>query len=78
MSDFRARLTELENREEFAERHIGPNAQETRAMLAALGHEDLEQLIDEAVPRRIRSERPLALPQPLTEREALERLARIG
>ena len=44
-------------------------------MLAALGHDALGSLLDEVVPPGIRSQRALALPTALTEREALARLA---
>ena len=75
MSNPRATLAELEFRDEFSHRHIGPDPAETGAMLAALGHDTLDALVDEAVPRGIRSTRALALPAALTEREARARLA---
>ena len=38
----------------FVRRHIGPNAAETREMLAQLGFKSLDALIDAAVPKPIR------------------------
>ena len=78
MSATRPTLEELEGRNEFEFRHIGPDAQETAAMLELLGYPSLDALVDAAVPRNIRSARPLELPEPLTEREALDRLAELA
>jgi glycine dehydrogenase len=47
-------------------------------MLAALGHASLESLIDQAVPANIRASTALQLPEALTEREALQRLAALA
>ena len=60
----------------FADRHIGPDPLEVASMLELLGYESLSALVDAAVPRSIRVERPLALPAALTEAEALDRLLR--
>ncbi|MBA8794953.1 glycine dehydrogenase [Friedmanniella endophytica] len=60
----------------FVERHIGPQADERTTMLAALGYDRLDQLVDQALPASIRigarpGDRPLTLPAPLSETEAL-------
>ncbi|PCI59926.1 MAG: glycine dehydrogenase (aminomethyl-transferring), partial [Gammaproteobacteria bacterium] len=47
-------LAELEQREDFTRRHIGPNAQEIQAMLNDIGAESVDALIDEIVPQDIR------------------------
>ncbi|EHK55198.1 aminomethyl-transferring glycine dehydrogenase subunit GcvPA, partial [Allomesorhizobium alhagi] len=60
-----------DNRAEFAGRHIGPGPADTRAMLAALGLPSVETLITQTVPKSIRLNRPLHLPGPATEAEAL-------
>ena len=44
-------------------------------MLAAIGVPSLETLISQAVPKKIRLDRPLDLPAPATEAEALAELA---
>jgi glycine dehydrogenase len=59
----------------FATRHIGPSAQDQRAMLAALGIPSIETLITQAVPKSIRLDRPLDLPAPAGEAEALGELS---
>ncbi len=46
----------------FARRHIGPSDEEVRAMLRELGFERLEALIDATVPKNIRFDRQLNLP----------------
>jgi glycine dehydrogenase len=58
----------------FPTRHIGPNLADTRAMLAVIGVPSIETLISQAVPSSIRLDRPLALPAPATEAEALAEL----
>jgi glycine dehydrogenase len=59
----------------FATRHIGPSAQDQRAMLAALGIPSVETLITQAVPKSIRLDRTLDLPAPASEAEALGELS---
>jgi glycine dehydrogenase len=60
--------------EDFASRHIGPEAEEVREMLAALGLGSLEELIGEALPAAIRQAEPLELPAPRSEAGALAEL----
>ena len=55
----------------FSTRHIGPQADDREKMLAALGLTDLEQLVEQSLPRSIRSTEPLALPPALSESETL-------
>ncbi len=45
----------------FPRRHVGPNAEEIREMLAVLGLDSLDELIDQTVPPGIRLNRPLKL-----------------
>ncbi len=58
----------------FVRRHIGPDEGEVREMLATLGLDSLEALVDEAVPADIRLDRELRLPEALPEDELLARL----
>ena len=64
--------------EEFARRHIGPNAAETRDMLQALGYSNLEGLTTDAVPSDIRLNRSLRLPDGRTEFQVLKSLREIA
>jgi len=59
----------------FSTRHIGPGVADQRAMLAALGVPSIETLISQTVPKSIRLDRPLDLPAPASEAEALAELA---
>jgi glycine dehydrogenase len=62
----------------FAQRHIGPDDGERAEMLHLLGYASLDELIETVVPPAIRTREPLALPQPLTEAQALDALRRIA
>ncbi|MDP4678801.1 MAG: glycine dehydrogenase (aminomethyl-transferring), partial [Cyclobacteriaceae bacterium] len=58
---------DLNKRIEFQNRHIGPDQKELQAMLNAIGVSDLEELIDQTVPKNIRLSSPLNLPEPINE-----------
>ncbi len=59
---------------DFVTRHIGPDAPALRAMLAELGAESLDELIERAVPRALRAPSPLALPEGIDETAVLAEL----
>jgi glycine dehydrogenase len=71
-------LTELEMRGDFVRRHIGPGEPQIAAMLEALGLASLDQLVEKAVPAGIISETPLALAEPMSERETLSYLRKMS
>ena len=71
-------LSALEQHDEFIGRHIGPCASEIAAMLAAIGADSLDQLIDQTVPAAIRLPADLPLPAPRREHEALADLKAIA
>ena len=58
----------------FARRHIGPNSEEIREMLALLGFAHLDQLIDTAIPEPIRISQALKLPAARGEYQLLAQL----
>jgi glycine dehydrogenase len=62
----------------FARRHIGPNQLARTAMLAELEFENLEALIDATVPKNIRLDHPLNLPEAKSEWEALAELRQLA
>ena len=70
----RESLRQLENHDAFLERHIGPNPDEIAHMLATLGLSSLDALVDAIVPANIKSSQPLALPAPISETEALDKI----
>jgi len=73
-----ASLRDLEHHDAFLERHIGPNDAEIAHMLRAVGHDSLEALTDAIVPGSIKSGNPLALPEPVTEVEALAKIRAVA
>ncbi|AOY98064.1 glycine dehydrogenase (aminomethyl-transferring) [Cupriavidus sp. USMAHM13] len=73
----RPTLAELEARDAFAGRHIGPDAAEQQHMLKVLGYDSRAALIDAVIPAAIRRRDPLPLgefAEPLSEEAALARL----
>ncbi|KGM55414.1 glycine dehydrogenase [Lysobacter daejeonensis GH1-9] len=71
-------LRALEHHDAFIERHIGPNDAEIATMLSVVGHDSLEALTDAIVPASIKSATPLALPQAVTEVEALAKIRAVA
>ncbi len=71
-------LRSLEHHDAFLERHIGPNDTEVAHMLKAVGYDSLETLTDAIVPGNIKSAAPLALPEPISEVEALAKIRAIA
>ena len=70
-------LAELETRGDFIRRHIGPDCEQLAAMVAALGLESLEQIVQRAVPDTIVSRTPLALTDTISERAVISHLSRM-
>ena len=62
----------------FARRHIGPNEAEVAQMLHDVGFENLDRLIEAAIPKNIRLNRQLNLPEAKSESEALAELRAIS
>ena len=62
----------------FARRHIGPNDAEVAQMLRDVGFENLNALIEAAIPKNIRLNRQLYLPNSKSESEALADLRAIA
>jgi glycine dehydrogenase len=55
----------------FADRHLGPRPEDVEAMLAVLGVATLDELVEQAVPKTIRTDQPLQLPEARSEPEVL-------
>jgi glycine dehydrogenase len=60
--------------EDFQDRHIAPNAEDTAAMLHTIGVGSIDELIAQTVPQKIRLNQPLNLPQAKSEIEYLTSL----
>jgi glycine dehydrogenase len=71
-------MTRIDSPPDFEARHLGPDADDVRAMLEVVGYDSLEALIDDVIPASIRMEGDLDLPEPLTEAELLVRLRSVA
>ena len=69
-------FSDLTDDNDFVGRHIGPTADDLAEMLSLLGVADLDELIDETVPKPIRMTEPLALGAPRREDDVLAELRR--
>ncbi|WP_431913771.1 aminomethyl-transferring glycine dehydrogenase [Micromonospora carbonacea] len=64
--------------EQFAARHIGPDADAERRMLDVVGYDSIDELMDAAIPEVIRWHGALDLPEPASEHDALAELRDIA
>ena len=73
-------LRELEIRttDNFVQRHIGPNEEEVRSMLDYLGYKSMDEMMNATIPAGIRLDRPLSIPEGMSEYELLGELRRIA
>jgi glycine dehydrogenase len=71
-------LRDLEHHDAFVERHIGPNDAEIAHMLRTVGQSSLDALTDAIVPASIKSAQPLALPEAISEVEAIAKIRAIA
>ncbi len=59
-------------------RHIGPSPDEIGTMLATIGVESIDKLIDETVPEALMQGEPLDFGPPMSERQALQHLKAVA
>ncbi|MDB6061271.1 MAG: hypothetical protein JWM78_1374, partial [Verrucomicrobiaceae bacterium] len=71
-------LSTLQTQDSFARRHIGPNVAQIAEMLAAIGAQSLQQLMESTVPSSILRRDTMALPAALSEQDALDKLHTIA
>lgn len=71
-------LHQLAPQDEFVGRHIGPNANDQENMLDILEMSTREELMDILIPPAIKLKKPLNLPHPVTEVDALKELKTIA
>ena len=74
----RRTLADLERRDAFLERHLGPSPEEAAAMLAALGFTSTAELMSAALPPQLHRRCEMDLPPPQPEHAALAALKRIA
>ena len=62
----------------FCQRHVGPDQDETQAILKTIGVPSTEALMEKTVPQDIRLHKTLQLPGPQTEHQYLEALRKVA
>ena len=78
MSDDRRSLADLEMRDDFVRRHIGPGEPQIADMLETLGFASLGELVEKTVPKAIVSQAADDLPEAKSERETLSYLRKMA
>ncbi|MFN4122635.1 MAG: aminomethyl-transferring glycine dehydrogenase [Flavobacteriales bacterium] len=63
---------------QFVNRHIGPNAEEAKVMLATIGAGDLNELIEKTISENIRINTRLNLSEPLSEYEYSQHISELA
>lgn len=58
----------------FRNRHIGVTENESSSMLHTIGVQSINDLIDQTIPANIRLDKPMVLPEAMTEREFAEHI----
>lgn len=66
------------NTEKFESRHIGISENDIPEMLRVIGAESLDQLIDQTIPKDIRLEAPLNLPEGISEYQFLQHVGELA
>ena len=64
--------------DKFVNRHIGPREQELPQMLKTIGVKSLDELIEKTIPKSIMLEKPLRLPEAMSEFEYLNHIKSLG
>ena len=71
-------LNTLEQHTDFIQRHIGPDTEDVKAMLATIKADSIDDLINSTVPDSIRIHKRLDLAKSCSEQEALAQLKQIA
>lgn len=71
-------LSDLEQRDDFQRRHIGPPAGDQAAMLAEIGYDSLDEMISAVVPSAILDNGPIGVGSGATESETIQTLREIA
>ena len=64
--------------DKFVNRHNGPRDNELPRMLAVIGVDSLDQLIERTIPEKIRLKKSLTLPEAMSEYEYLRHIKALG
>lgn len=68
----------LQITDSFEKRHIGINQKDLQKMLAVIGVDSLDKLIDNTIPKDIRRDKPMQIGAPLSEFEYLKHITAIA
>lgn len=71
-------MSKFEFHDKFIDRHIGPGEAEIKEMLKTVGVSSLDELIEQTIPKEIRLDDKLELPEALSEFEYLEKIKEIA
>ena len=66
------------NTDLFELRHIGPRPNEIKKMLNSLDLKDINQLIDQTIPKSIQLKNPMNLPEGISENSFLSHIKKVG
>ena len=66
------------NTNDFSIRHIGNNAKQAAEMLAVIGKDSIDSLVEQTLPQNIRLTDELELPEPLSEFETTNHLLQLA
>ena len=64
--------------DKFVERHVGPNEEEIKKMLAKINADSIDELLDETIPASIRLNKPLDLDEGISEFEFSKHIQSLG
>ena len=64
--------------DKFVERHVGPNEEEIKKMLAKINANSIDELLDETIPASIRLNKPLDLDEGISEFEFSKHIQSLG
>ena len=65
-------------KENFSERHIGPNPSELKKILNTIGVKSINHLLEDTLPKSIRIDHKLNLPDAISEHEFLKEIKSFG
>ena len=65
-------------KENFSNRHIGPNSSELEVLLKAIGVESVEELLNQTIPDNIRLKKDLDIPEGISEMEFLKEIKKLS
>ena len=65
-------------KENFSNRHIGPNSSELEIILKTIGVESVEELLNQTIPDNIRLNKNLDIPEGISEMEFLKEIKKLS